>query len=124
MIESFLHRLLRNLVEGHAANLFSLFGVRSKLQRQVVRNRLALAVRVRRQKNLVRFGGQLFQLVHHFLFARGHHQFRHKRPILKLHANFVLGQVHDVPHRGPHLKALAKIFLDRLRLGRRFNDHQ
>ena len=53
MLECFLHRLLRNLVEGDAANLLSLFGVSPQLQREMVCNRLAFAVRVRRKINLV-----------------------------------------------------------------------
>ena len=53
VLEGLLHRLLRDLVEGHAVNLLPLFGRGSQLQRQVVRNRLALAVRVRRQIDLV-----------------------------------------------------------------------
>ena len=47
VIESFLHRLLRDLVKGDAANLFPLFGRGSQLQSQVIRNRFTFAVRVR-----------------------------------------------------------------------------
>ena len=70
----------------------------------------------RRQKNLIRLGGQLLQLVHNLFLARRHHQLRHKCPVHQLHANFVLRQVHDVPNRRAHLKALAQILLDRLAL--------
>ena len=59
MLECFLHGLLRNLVEGDAVNLLSLFGVSPKLNGEVVRNRLTLAVRVGRKINLVGLGGRL-----------------------------------------------------------------
>ncbi len=124
VLEGLLHGLLGDLVEGHAANLFPLFGGCPQLQRQVVSNRLALAVRVRRQKDLVRLGRRLLQLRHHLFLARRHDQRRLEGPLLQLHANIVLGQVHDVTHRRQNLEARAKIFLDRLRLGGRLDDHQ
>ncbi len=124
VLERLLHGLLRDLVEGDAANLLSLFGVGSQLQREVVRNRLAFAVRVRRKIDLVGLGRRFLQLLNHLLFARRHDQLRLKGPLLQLHAELVLGQVHDVPDRGAHIESLAQIFFDRLRLGRRLDDHQ
>ena len=59
MLECFLHSLFCNLVEGDAVNLLSLFGVGPQLDREVVRNRLAFAVRVRREINLVGLGARL-----------------------------------------------------------------
>jgi hypothetical protein len=97
VLEGLLHGLLGDLVEGDAANLLSLFGVGSQLQRQMVRDRLAFAVRVRRQVDFVCLGGQLLQLVNHLLLARRHDQLRLKGPILQFHAKVVLRQVHDVP---------------------------
>jgi hypothetical protein len=90
----------------------------------MIRNRLAFAVRVGRKINLVGLGARLLQLLNHFLLARRHDQLRLKGALLQLHAKFVLGQVHDVAHRGAHIESLAQIFFDRLRLGRRFHDHQ
>ena len=124
MAKGFLHGLLGDFVEGDAADFLPLFGIGAQLQRQVVGDRLTFAIRVRGQVNLVCLGGQLLQLVHHFLLARRHNQFRLKGPVLQLDANFVLRQIHDVPDRCAHLKTFAKILLDRLCLGGRFNDHQ
>ena len=124
MLECLLHRLLRNLVEGHPLNLFPLLGRRAQLQRQVVRNRLALAVRIGRKIDFVSPGRGLLQLRDDFLFARRHNQRRLEGAILQLHAQFVLGQVHDVPHRGQHFETRAKILLNRLGLGGRLDDHQ
>ncbi len=124
MFEGLLHGLLGDLVEGHPANLFPLFGGGSQLQSEMVGNRLALAVRVRRQKDRVRLGRCPLQLRHNLFLARRHDERRLKSPLLQLHANLVFGQVHDVTHRGQNLKARAKIFLNRLGFGGRLDDDQ
>ena len=124
MLEGLLHGLLGNLVEGDAADLLALRGRLSQLQRQVIGNRLALAVRVGRQIDRVGLRAQLLQLLDDLFLAGRDDQLRHKRPLLQLHANIVLGQVHDVPYGCPHVKALAKILLDRLRLGGGLDDYQ
>ena len=59
MLERFLHRLLRNLVESDAVDLLSLFRVGPKLNGEVVCNRLTFAVRVGRKINLVGLGACL-----------------------------------------------------------------
>src|SRR6185437_13142348 len=87
-------------------------------------NRLAFAVRVRRQEHRIALGRQLLQPVHHLLLARRHNQRRLKRPPLQLHTNIVLRQVHDVADRGLHHVVAAEIFPDRLRLRGRLYDHK
>ena len=124
VLEGLLHRLLGDLVESYAANLFSFLGVGAQLEREVVGNGLALAVRVRRQKDLVGFGGGPLELRDDLLLARRDDQRRLEGAILQLYANIVLGQVHDVAHRGQHLEAFAQIFLNRLCLGGRLDDNQ
>ena len=88
MVECFLHGLLGDLVEGDAANFFSFFGVGAQLQRQMIGNRLTLAVRVGRQVNFVRLGGQLLELIDNFLLAGRHDQLRLKGPILQAPRQF------------------------------------
>jgi hypothetical protein len=46
-------------------------------------------------------------LIDDLFFAGRNNQFRYKCTILQLHANVVLGQIHDVPNRRADLKALA-----------------
>ncbi len=122
--ECLLNRLLRDLVECDAANLLPLFGVGSQVQRQVIRNRLTFAIRVGSKINFVSLRCEFLQLLNHLLLAGRHNQFRNKRPILQLYAEFVLGQIHDVPNRGPYLEPLAQILFDCLRLRRRLDNHQ
>ena len=124
VLECLLHGLLGNLVEGHAVNLLPLLGRRAQLQRQVVGNRLALAVRVRRQVDFVRLGRRLLQLRHNLFLARRHDQGRVEGTLFQFHAELVLGQVHDVTHRRQNLEARAQIFPYRLGLGRRLDDDQ
>jgi hypothetical protein len=107
MIESFLHRLLGDLVEGHAPYLFLFLGRRPQLKSKVIRDRLAFAIRVRRQKDFIRTGSRPLQLRYDLLLARRHNQRRYKCAILQLHANVVLGQIHDVPDRREDLEALT-----------------
>ena len=43
---------------------------------------------------------------------------------LDVDAELALGQVADVPHRRDDLEVAAEVFVDRLRLRRRLDDHQ
>ena len=90
----------------------------------MVGNRLALAVRIGRQVDFVSLGGGLLQLRHNFFFARRDDQRRLEGAFFQFHANFVLGQVHDVTHRGQNLEAFAQVLLNRLGLGGRLDDYQ
>ena len=124
MLEGILHGLLGNFVKGDAANLLLLFGAGAQLDGQVIGNGFAFAVRVRREKYFVGLGRGLLQLRNNFFLARRHDQRRLEGAMLKLHADVVFGQVHNVPDRSQHLEALAQIFFNRLRLGRRLDDNQ
>jgi len=98
VLEGLLHCLLGDLVEGHAANFFLLFGGGSQLQSEVVGNCLALAVRVRRQKIASALAPPAS--VAHHLPCPARQSASARRSVLQLHAKIVLGQVHDVTHRG------------------------
>ncbi len=118
------NRLLRDLVERHPLQRPALLHRGQQLHLQVRRNRLPFAIRIRRQKHRVRLGRQLFQPVHNLLLARRHNQRRLKRPVLQLHANVVLRQVHDVANRGLHHVIAAQVLINRLRLRGRLDNHQ
>ena len=88
--------LLGDLVEGDTLDLLALFRVGPQLEREVVGDGFAFAVRVRRQEDFVCLGGQLLELVDDFLFAGRDHQLGLERAMLEFDANVVLRQVHDV----------------------------
>ena len=128
MLERFLHSALGDFVEGHALDgnrAFLLFlaidTVAAELFGQVSGNGLAFAIRVRRQVDGIRGLGQLLQLGDNFLLA-GDDDVLGLEVVVEIDAQRLLGQVLDVAERGFHLIARAEIFLDRLRLGRRFDD--
>src|ERR1700686_2475853 len=134
MFKSGLDRTLGNFVEGNALNSrrsfrppllrllgFFRFASPREFPRQVERNRLALAIRVRRQIDRVRRGRQLFQLGHNFLFA-GDDDVVRLEVVLDIHTQCALGQILHVAERGLDREALPQILLDGLRLGRRFDN--
>ena len=82
---------------------------------------LAFAVRVRREIDGVGRGRQLLQLGHNFFFA-GDDDVVGLEIVLNVHTQSALGQILHVPERGLDREALAQIFLDGLRLGRRFDN--
>ena len=84
--EGFVDSLLRDFVEGYAANLLAFFGVGSQLQREMVGDRLTFAVRVRREVDFVRLHRQLLQLIDNFFLARRYHKLRLKGALRQLHA--------------------------------------
>jgi hypothetical protein len=84
-------------------------------------NGLALAVRVRRQKDEVRRGGELLQLGDDFFFA-GDDDVIGLEPVRGIHTQRALGQILHMAERSLDREALAQIFLDGLRLGRRFDN--
>ena len=45
-------------------------------------------------------------------------------PGIDVHAELALGQIADVSHRRDDLEVAPQVFVDRLRLGRRLDDHQ
>ena len=85
---------------------------------------LAFAVRVRREINFVCLEGHLLELIDDFFLARRDDQLGLEGPLLKLHADVVFGQVHNVADGGAHIEPLAQILFDCLRLGWRLDDDQ
>ena len=84
-------------------------------------NGLAFAVRVRRQVDGIGGGGELLQLGDNFFLA-GNDDVVGLEIVFDIDAQGALGQVLHVPERGFDGITLPQIFLDRFRLGRRFDD--
>ena len=84
---------------------------------------LPFPVRVGGQQHTVRLGGRLFQLFNQLLLSLDNAVFGLKI-IFHVHAEAGFGQVPHMAVGGHHLIALAQIFLNGLRLGRRLHNHQ
>ena len=84
-------------------------------------NGFAFAVRVRRQINVVRGRRQLLQLDDNFLFT-GNDDVISLEIVAGIHAQRALGQILDMPQRGLNREILPQIFLNRFRLGGRFDN--
>ena len=82
---------------------------------------LAFAVRVRRQIDRIHRSRQLFQLGQNFFFARDDDVVGLKL-LARVHAQSALRQILHVAERGLDSKSLSQIFLDGLRLSRRFDN--
>ena len=85
------------------------------------RNGLAFAVRVRRQIDGVGGGRQLLQLGHNLFFA-GDDDVIRLEAVGDIDTQSALGQILHVAERSLDGEALTQIFLDGLRLGRRFDN--
>ena len=134
MFERCLHGALGDFVESDALNArrrpsspffsflaFFLLAVVAEFERQMGGDGLAFAVRIRRQIDGVRRGRQLFQLGDNFLFA-GDDDVIRLEVVRDIDAQSALGQILHVAERSFDREALAQIFLDGLRLGRRFDN--
>ncbi len=115
-----LHRVLGDLVEGDPANFFII-----EFQRflQMPGNRLPLAVGVRRQIDdvggvclLLELGQQLLAVLQ---IAIGRNP-----AAFDVDAELGFDQIAHVPLAGDDIEAGAEIFVDRLRLGGRFDDDE
>ena len=108
MLHRFLHRLLRDLVEHQAVDLFLL---RAELFGEVPADRFAFAIGVGRDVDV---GGVLrgaLQLGNHFLARR--QQFVHRRKaFVDVDAELALRQIADVSHRREHLVVASEILVD------------
>ena len=113
------HALLGDLVEHQAADL--LLVAAAELLGQVPADRLPFAVRVGRDEDLVGLLRVVLQLLEDLLAARDDLVGR-LEALVDVDAELALGQIADVAHRGDDLVVLAEIFVDGLRLRRRF-DH-
>ncbi len=131
MQEGLLHRTLgdlveRNAMEGDAVAAFLLLAagaVFGELFREMGGDGLALAVGVGRQVHGRRRLRQLLQLGDHLLLAGNDHVIR-LEVVLDVHAQDALGQVLHVAERGLDFVVVPQVLVDRLRLGRRFDDDQ
>ena len=136
MFESGLHGALGNFVKRHALNarrslgltllrflgsLLFLSTVFVEFEREMRGNGFALAVRVRREIDRVGRRGELLQPGDNFFFA-GNDDVLGIEIVLDIDAERALGQIFHVPQRRFDRKSLTQIFLDGLRLGRRFDD--
>ncbi len=119
-LDGLLDGLLGDLVEedargGHLALL--------ELLEDVPGDGLALAVGVGGEEDAVDALGRRLELGDHLLLRLDDLVDR-LEPVLDVHADLALGQVHHVAHRGLHHVARAQVLLDRLRLGGRLHHHQ
>ena len=112
--------VLRDGVKDHAKGL--VFGEFEDLG-QMPGDRLSLAVQVCRQVERVGGLGGGLERCDHF-FSSGHHLVGRLEIVFDIDIDAFAGQVADVPHRGLDLKAGAKVLIDRLGLGRRFDNYQ
>ena len=133
MLESFLHSPLGDLVESYTSDALAFFIILiffllllftrtvAKFFRKMRGNGFPFAVRVRRQVNLVGGDSELLQFGNDFFFARDDDVLGIK-VVFDIDAQIALGQVFHVAKRGLDGISLTQIFLDGLRLGRRFDD--
>ena len=103
LLDRALDRLFRDLVEFHAAFAFR---VDAQNGRQMPRNRLALAVRVRREDDGFRALRLFADALEHLAPAANGDVLRFKI-VLDVHAKLGFGQIPNVPLRGLHLVVSA-----------------
>ena len=135
MFESSLYGTLGDFIEGDPLDsrgrlgfaLLELFGlllfraVAVEFAGEMGGNGFPLAVRVRRKIDCICGRRQLFQLGDNFFFTRDDDVIR-LEIVFDIDAQRALRQILDVPERGLYREALTQIFLDGLRLGRRFDN--
>ena len=108
MLHRFLHRLLGDLVEHQAVDLFLL---RPELFGQMPADRFAFAIGVGRDVDVGRILRRALQLGDHFLARRD--RFVHRREIIiDVDAKLALRQIADVSHRREHFVVASEIFID------------
>ena len=86
-------------------------------------DRFTLAIRVGRQQDVVGALGGLGNRID-MLFILVDHVVVHGEPVVRVDRAFLRNQVTHMPIRGQDGVVLAEVFVDRLGLGRRFNDEQ
>ncbi len=128
MLERILHGALGDLVKRDPADsdrrlltLLAVHALATEFLGEVSSDGFAFAVRIRRQVDGVGRLGQLLQLGDDLLLA-GDYDVLRGEIVVEIDPERFLGQVFDMAERGLDLVARAQIFLDRLRLGRRFDD--
>ncbi len=95
----------------------------SQLFLQVVADGLAFAIRIGRQVDGIHFLGGCLQLRDELLLAFDHFV-AGLETVFDIHREILLGKIFDVTERSFHHVLLAQIFVDGLRLCRRFHDYQ
>ena len=120
--ERSLDGLGRDLIKGDAMD-GALGRVVAQLIFKMCRDGLAFAVRIGRQVHSLCTLGQLLEAVHHLYFIRHHDQVGRKTAVFEFDTNLVLGQILHVAQRGFDDVVLTEIFVDRLGLRGRFDDH-
>ena len=117
------HRLLGNRVEGHAIDLLRqrLFLAQQFLH--VPADRLALAIGVGRENQTVGLLRGILNILQPLRLVRIELPL-HRKTVIRIDRAVLGRQVADVAIAGQHLEITAEIFLDRLRLGGRFHNHQ
>ena len=97
--------------------------LRRDLRRHVLRDRLALAIRVGRDQDFAAVLRRALDLGDRLFLAGDRHELG-REALLDVDAELLLGQVHDVTDRRAHAVAAAEVLADRLRLGRRLDDDE
>ena len=90
---------------------------------QMRADRLALAIGVARQIDGVRLMRGFSQIFHNFRLVRAD-LVGGLKAVVNIDAQNLFGQIHDVAVRRLDRVITAEIFVDRFRLGRRFDDYQ
>jgi hypothetical protein len=121
-LERLLHGPLGDLAERDALEAVAVHGV-AQLLRDVVRDRLALAVRVGRQDHGVRLLGLLLEVRDDLPLPSDGHVLG-LEAVLDVDPELLGGQITDVPDRGGDLVAAAQVLADRARLRGRLHDHE
>ena len=121
MFEGRENALLRDLVEHQATDLFSVPA--AELFGEVPADCLALPIRVGRDVDLCRLLRFVLEFLQDLLPARKHFV-RRLEPFVHVDPQLALGQIADVAHRGDDLVVSSEIFVDGLRLRRRFDHHK
>src|SRR3990172_366426 len=116
-------RLLGDLVEQHAVNFLAVLGAARDGLGHVRGNGLALAVRVGREQDAVRFFGGGLELFHDRRLALDH-DVAGLEVLFNVNAELALRQVHDLAYGGLYRVVFAEILADGLCLCRRFYDDE
>ena len=120
----FAHRVLGDLVEHHALHVLALeLALRLQELVQMPGDGLALAVGVGREEQRLGLLQRARDGVDVLLVALDH-LVLHREVVLRVDRAFLRHEIAHVAVRGEHLEVLAEVFLDGLRLGRRFHDNE
>ena len=119
MAHRFGHGLFGDGVKRHARNGFALFQARLQRLLQMPRNRLALAVGVGGQNQMV-IAFQRLGNGAHMLFAIGPHFPQHIKIIARIHRPILGRQIAHMAETGQNCIVWPQIFVDGLGLGRGF----